>query len=339
VGADAPAASLRRAAETIGRAAADVLAGPRGIVKAIHVWWPVSLCLTAIDGAGGVLPLAVFGAAACWAEAAILCNDVADRRQDAAAGKQRWAAALPGWGGWTVTAAAALLGLALVGAAGGGPLAASVYAAAVALALAYSVPPLRLKTRGPWGPSAYAASACLAYAALPWAWTGAPAWVLAAAGPAVLLDKWVNLHFHQVIDAGADRAAGAQTFALTVGERRARRWLTRAAALASLAMAAGVGASCLAARSWGWEVAGFAVVTTGSAVLYAKWSRRRPERSALVSELPGYYLGLTTALFRVVPALLLLRLALGQPALRCAAALFAVLLLTETRHVVAYRYR
>jgi len=321
------------------RIASDVLVGPRGIVKAIHVWWPLSLCLTAGGRAGWAVPLAAFGAAACWAQAAILCNDVADRPQDAAAGKGRWVGALPGWAAWSAAAVPVLLGLALVAAAGGGPATAFAYAAAVLLALAYSLPPLRLKTRGLWGPATYAGSACLAYAVLPWAWTGAPAWVLAATCPAVLLDKWVNLHFHQVIDVEADRATGARTFAVAVGEERARRPLAWAAGLASVAMAVGAACSAVAAGPWAWAVAGGALLTVTGMALHVARARRRPEPTALVAELPWHYLGLTTALFRVVPAVLLLRLALRDPSLRGAAALFAVLLLIEARHLTGYRYR
>ncbi len=322
-----------------GRVVADVLVGPRGIVKAIHAFWPLSLCLTAGGRAGWTVPLAAFGAAACWAQAAILCNDVVDRPQDAAAGKGRWVGALPGWTAWAAVAAPAFAGLALVWAAGGGPVTASIYAVAVVLAFAYSLPPLRLKTRGLWGPAAYAASACLAYAVLPWAWTGAPAWVLAAACPAVLLDKWVNLHFHQVIDAEADRATGARTFAVSVGEGRARGALAWAAGLASVAMAAGVACSVAVAGLWGRAVGGAALLTLAGMALHVARARRRPGPTVLVAELPWHYLGLTTALFRVVPAVLLLRLALRDPSLRGAAALFAVLLLIEARHLVGYRYR
>ena len=68
-------------------------------------------------------------------------------------------------------------------------------------------------------------------------------------------------------------------------------------------------------------------------------ARRRAEHTALVEELPLHYLGLTCALFRVVPAVLLLRLALDEPGLRWPAALFAVLLAVEAWHLVGYRYR
>ncbi len=321
------------------RVAADVLVGPRGIVKAIHVYWPLSLCLAAGGQGGWAVPLAAFGAAACWALAAILCNDVVDRPQDAAAGKGRWVGALPGWAAWGAAAAPVLAGLALIWAAAGGAVTAGVYVVAVALAFAYSLPPLRLKVRGLWGPGTYAVSSCLAYAVLPWVWSRAPAWVLAAVCPAVLLDKWVNLHFHQVIDAEADRATGARTFAVAVGERTARQALAWAAALASLAMAGGVACSAAAAGSWGWAVGGGALLTVAGMAFHVARARRRPEPTALVAELPWHYLGLTTALFRVVPAVLLLRLALRDPSLRYAAALFAVLLLIEARHLVAYRYR
>jgi chlorophyll synthase len=333
VNAEAPAASWTAVA-------AEALAGPRGIVKAVHVWWPLSLCLTASGGAvGWAVPLAAFGATACWSQAAILCNDVADRRQDAAAGKRRWAGALPAWAAFGAVVAPALLGLALIGAAGGGLRTGIVYAAAVALAFAYSLPPVRMKTRGPWGLVAYSGAACLAYVVMPWAWLGAPGYVLAAACPAVFLDKWVNLHFHQVVDAEGDRATGARTFAVALGPDRARDALAWAARLASAAMVGGVAFSAVVAGPWGWGVGGAGLFALAAIGVHVARARRRPEHTALVRELPWHYLGLTTALFRVVPAVLLLRLALQEAALRGAAALFAILMLIEARHLVGYRYR
>ena len=324
-------------------ATADLLVGPRGIVKAIHVWWPLSLCLTVYGIPAGparwAMPLAAFGAAACWAEAAILCNDFADRREDAAARKSRWIGAQPAWAAYGAVAGLALVGLALIRAGGGGPVTGAVYLAAVALALAYSVRPLRMKTRGPWGLAAYSGSACLAYAVFPWAWVGAPAIALAAICPAVFMDKWVNIHFHQVIDCEADAAAGTRTFAVAAGAGEARAALLWAAVLASVAMVGGVACSAVSAGAWGWAVAAGSLLTVAGMAAHVTRARRRPERTALVEELPWHYLGLTFALFRVVPAVLMLRLALHDPAMRGAAALLLVLLAAEARHLVGYRYR
>ena len=201
------------------------------------------------------------------------------------------------------------------------------------------MPPLRLKTRGLWGLAAYSGSACLAYAVLPWAWVRAPAIALAAVCPAVFMDKWVNLHFHQVIDLDADRATGARTYAVAAGPDEARATLGWAAALASVAMVGGVACSAVSAGAWGWAVAGGALLTVVGMAAHVTRARRRPGHTALVQELPRHYLGLTFALFRVVPAVLLLRLALTDPAMRGPAALFAMLLAAEMRHLVAYRYR
>jgi len=320
--------------------AAELLTGPRGVVKAIHVWWPLTLCLTVSRPADdAVAALAVFGAAACWGQAAILANDLADRRDDAQAGKRRWICGLPPWSARGVVAGIALTGWALAGAAGGGVRTQAAYAAALALALAYSVRPVRLKPRGLWGLAAYAGSACLADAVLPWTRVGGPAALLAVTGSAVFLDKWVNLHFHQVIDRRADQAAGTRTFAVAVGHERARRTLALAACLASAAMAVGVAYSALSAGRWGgWVAVGAAVVVAGMAV-HVRRARRTSEPTALVVELPWHYLGLTTGLFRAVPGMLLVRLALADADYVWPLSLFGVLLLIEARQLISYRYR
>jgi 4-hydroxybenzoate polyprenyltransferase len=319
-------------------AVAELLIGPRGIVKAIHVYWPAVLYLTAsgrTTGPGRLL--ALFAAAACWSQAAILSNDLADRRADAAAGKRRWITRLPDRAAHALVGGLVAGGLVVNLAVGAGAAAVAAYAGAVTLALAYSLQPLRLKGRGTWGPVAYSGSACLTYAVLPWAWLGGPPGLLALACAAVFADKWVNLHFHQVLDLEADRAAGARTLAVSAGPWRARRGLRWAAFLASLLMLGGAVASCLVSGSWTWAVGASAALAVGGMALHVARAPKELGRSSLLRELPSHYLALTLALFRAVPAVLLLRLCLRQPRLAGVAALFGLLLVIEARHLAGYR--
>ncbi len=318
-------------------AAGELLVGPRGIVKAAHVYWPALLYVTA----SGRTPrpgqlLALFAAVACWSQAAILGNDLADRRADAAAGKRRWIVRLPGWAARLLVGGLLAAGLAVIPAVGASRAAAAAYAAAAALALAYSLSPFRLKGRGAWGPAAYSGAACLAYAVLPWAWLGGPTGLLALACAAVFADKWVNLHFHQVLDLEADRATGVRTLCVSAGPWRARRWLGWAARLASLLMLAGVVASSVVAGAWAWAVGGSVALASAGVGLHVARTHGEAGRSALLRELPPHYLALTLGLLRAVPALLLLRLCLREPGLAGVAALFGILLVIEARHLVSY---
>ena len=77
---------------------------------------------------------------------------------------------------------------------------------------------------------------------------------------AVFSDKWVNLHFHQIVDHQSDSSAQTRTYAVEVGPERARQTLLPLAYLSSLIMLA-----TLAYALWGqqtdplWQWLGLAI--------------------------------------------------------------------------------
>ena len=72
---------------------------------------------------------------------------------------------------------------------------------------------------------------------------------------------------------------------------------------------------------------------------YAGLVRRRPDRaSALLRELPPTYLGLTYAVLRILPLVLLARLAVEEATMWSVFGIVALLLAMESWHVFRYRY-
>ena len=165
--------------------------------------WPDALVLLVALSAGAIF--------------ASVVNDVTDLAEDARAGKPNAVARMPKGTPGLILAGTAAVGAVIAWAWRGDPLLASVYIAAWAAFLAYSVPPLRLKARGVWGmvamglgeaalPSLVAALLCAHAAARP-----APRlWIAAVA-------LWAFCHgvraivWHQLGDAEADARASVGT--------------------------------------------------------------------------------------------------------------------------------
>jgi 4-hydroxybenzoate polyprenyltransferase len=323
------------------RAVRESLWGKRGLVKTGALWLPVAVLLWALPAAklghAWSVSLLIFIVTACWGLSGTLVNDMADRADDLAAGKDRWILEIPPAAGVGVVLGLVGLGLLpiLLSGAGAGVLAA--YLAAVALGVAYSASPLRLKDRGLLGPLAFAAMIAVAFALLPWAWIGGPAVLTVLLFGSVFLDKWVNLHFHQIVDFEADSRQGRGTYAVRVGIERARRTLTWAAGLASLATATVlVWLAVKVLPVWATLVAGALAAAAG---VYARLARRKADRAtALVRELPAHYLALTYTVFRILPPILLALLALREPTLWVIAAIPAVFLVGDSLKFIRYRY-
>ena len=326
-----------------GQAIAETLWGRRGVAKVIHSCMPLgvaaSLSASVHPQQLWLVCLRVLTAAICWSQAAILANDLVDRNADAAAGKRRWVCRLPrGWAAMLVVAVAGAGTMVLLGVgAGDGPVAA--YGAATALAFLYSVGPVRLKERGLAGPFAYAAAAGLAYGILPCAWLRVNWSVFAAVAPAVLLDKWVNLQFHQVVDYAADRERSTRTFAVAVGPERARRALHWMAVLAAAWLLGAMAFAVLRLATWKAITACCCGASVLAAATYAKAVEQRAGGEAmLLRELPWTYLASTFAAFRVLPLVLFARLAvLNGPIWICSAAVLALVAL-DSWHMLRYRY-
>ncbi len=229
--------------------------------------------------------------------------------------------------------------MALLPAAGAPAGAVGAYVLASLLGLAYSVPPLRMKCRGLAGLVCYSVCCATAYALMPAAWLRPPWQVLALTGALVLLDRWVNLNFHQVLDREADAAGGCATYAVRAEAGGARRTLRGFAVLASLAAAALLVFVGLRLRPWGTAVALVGAAAALAAWGYGALSRRLPDRSSpLIRELPPYYLGLTYAAFWVLPPLLLAGRAFVEPSVWVLAALAALSSLLTTARMAGYRH-
>lgn len=159
--------------------------------------------------------LAMIATVAPWAAFGYAINDVADRDADRRAGKANRAASLAStrWALFLLLTAAAALGLSLVWAADA---AAPLFVlAGLALAVVYSLPPVRLKERGAIGlVAAAAAQWALPVMALSAAetrgWQRPAAAALALLGLAIGL-RWIAVH--QLADVARDRTAGVRTYA------------------------------------------------------------------------------------------------------------------------------
>jgi 4-hydroxybenzoate polyprenyltransferase len=271
--------------------------------------------------------------------ASILANDLADRSEDLAAGKSRWIVSLPRGAAASVVGGLTALGVCVLAFLGAPVAAWAAYVVALALGFLYSVRPVRFKEQGILGLAEYSLCCSVAYAAVPSAWL-ASEWTLPALLAAmVFLDRWVNLHFHQVVDYEADRGRQSGTYAVRVGRERARRTLQWAANLAVASIAAVMVYLALVLPPAGKGVVGVGVGVAIAAAVNAQISMRRPEgASDLVRELPSHYLGLTFAVWWVLPPLLLGRLAIGQPTLWPVAGMAALSTLSTTVQSVRYRY-
>jgi 4-hydroxybenzoate polyprenyltransferase len=325
--------------------ARESLFGNRGLTKAVMALLAWAVIRTFRDGepgpagntAGFFLILFVV---VCWIFVCILANDLADRAEDLAAGKRRWIARLPLPAAGFVVLALFSAGLAAV-LASGAPVGAGIaYSAASTLGLLYSVRPFRFKRRGAWGILFYSLAGAAAYAVVPWAWMGASVGMLAALAPAVFLDKWVNVHFHQIIDHESDLRLGTRTYAVRAGAERARRALTLASGIAAVWFAGVIVYISTALPSpWKLVIPSTAVlVVLGSAYYAGTPKRMRQEGTPLVQKLSFYYLGTSYALFRAIPLILMVRLAFRHPALTAPAAAAILLVGIESLFVYSYRY-
>jgi 4-hydroxybenzoate polyprenyltransferase len=298
----------------------ESLWGRRGIIKVNLLWLPLAVALfqkSAETGhSGAAVSFEVFLAAVFWLSASILANNLGDCRDDRAAGKPRWICRLPRGAGAAVVLLLICAGFAVLYFSKSPTAAKGIYAGAVALGLAYSVKPLRFKEKGAWGIFVYSLACACAYAVLPLAWLKGNIAALFFLAPAVLLDKWVNLHFHQVIDYEADRARGVRTLPVELGMARARRWLRGFSAGASLwLLLALVYSASFLPRILGYVFFG------GSAIVLLLVVYISLRRSSFLSfpifrrELPLFYLALTYIVFRLLPLPLFFVLALQEKSL------------------------
>jgi 4-hydroxybenzoate polyprenyltransferase len=315
--------------------------GRRGLVKANSFWACLAVLLLRNKGeadwpAANLLQL--YLVVCVWVLVSILANDLADSFRDALADKRRWIVSVPYPGNWAIIIALSVAGLGLCTLARSPAGAGWVYLGATVFALSYSLPPFRAKERGGWGLFVYALSCTLGYVFLPWLWLRTPWPALLVLGPAVFLDKWVNLHFHEILDHETDAARGIGTYAVRVGIQRARIGLVRMAALATVS----AGALLIFALSLLRE--GRTAISLGMAGIlalgggYILWERRRSNRpTALLRELPWPYLAFTLTALRALPLVILIGLALDKETLWGIAVLAIVTVLAEFWYSIHYR--
>ncbi len=220
-------------------------AGPGNLLRAGQ-WWEAKIVpalaiayATALDGGGSgdgrliaVLPaLAVLLLALASGGAGVsMLNDLADRAEDARAGKANRMA------GRSMTAIATIAALPLGGTIiaawlwRGNALGLCAMAGAWAAFAAYSLPPLRLKGRGSWGILADASGAHLfpalmAVFAISVATSGTPPAALWTATVAVWAMAWGarGIIGHQIADETHDRASGSASIVVAWGREKARR--------------------------------------------------------------------------------------------------------------------
>jgi 4-hydroxybenzoate polyprenyltransferase len=320
----------------------DSLLGNRGLVKANMMLLPWAVMLAQGSGflrTGTILTFfLLLLVVLAWLMTCILVNDLADSRDDRAAGKRRWINRLPPPARVAVTAVLVCLGPGVLFLSNAPGRVLWTYAGSAALGLAYSLKPLRLKGRGLWGVLGYSVSCALAYVFIPGAWLGTSWRVLAVFGGAVFLDKWVNLHFHQVIDLAGDRAQGIETHAVRAGAARARQYLQYWAWSATLWYAF-VLVEATATEPKGWKVAGLAIVAGASimgVLSVACLSGKMRPGSSLVRELPPAYLASAFAVFRLLPLILILRFCLEAPALWPAGGTAFLLVGVESLMLIRY---
>lgn len=327
------------------RSIREIFLGARGVSKMSHLWLPLSVLLfsdSAIDLKSDLyrslpLILAVF----VRVQFSILANDLSDRQMDLTVGKDRWISHLPRSIGFLVILVLLALGLAAVLLWSGSIRTTLVYIASALFALSYSQKPFRFKERGILGLIAYAISSILIYVLFPWMWFNAEPWALLFLAAAVGSDKWIQLHFHQIIDYSADSKTGTQTYAVQAGLSRARSSLKMASLITSICLAAMTAYIAVIAGRAAVFIIVLITLISGmilSRIYIAGMKKQIECSSTLVRELPWFYLGLTFIVFYILPVILFLFAAWREPRMwgLVAVALFFLALMSMQSHRYQY---
>jgi len=322
----------------------QVLVGPRGILKMGQIWLPLSLILAA----GGRVDRPSRLGAALWllyavlskGLSAILVNDLTDREIDKRAGKVRWITSLVPPTGIMIPVALQLTGfLALLAAGGDIPVLAAFMVSAV-IGILYSVPPVRFKERGIWGVFAYPLSAAILHVLVPWALFRPDPSLLFLLLTVVIVEKAVQILFHQVVDFDSDHEGKVRSFASAAGFNKAGRALriVLAAALAAdAALLFFIVREMKASPPFAWLAGLACLLGMAASGLYVKIIAKRLRTStALTDRLPWPYLGLSYTLFNALPPLLFVAQARREPEMWVLAALSALSLIGVSANAIAY---
>ena len=192
-------------------------------------------------------------------------NDLADIEADRAAGKPNRIGSLSTTARTLLLGGCLLTGLLPWIALPRSVVALSLLGAEVVLLVAYSVPPVRLKTRaaaGALADASYAYSLPMALAVVVFTTDDRPGWVLVAVGVLGVLVGVRGIVWHQVLDQANDRAGGVRTLVTRFGERRA---------LAVVDVLAPVELVALGALTIVVSIAADAPIIAISSALYVPW--------------------------------------------------------------------
>jgi len=331
-----------RKPSSVAVAVREIILGKRGLIKVNLLWLPLATYLSFVKSEGGqdrvLLFFLIFLSISCWALGNILANDLCDFQADMEAGKQRWICALRPQVGRDAVALIFAVGLGIQFFEGSWQSPFS-YAAAMALGLGYSLKPLRFKEHGAWGVFAYSLACALAYAVVPFFWTRPELIWLVILFPVVVLDKWVNLHFHQILDYDADLGRGINTLAVHSGQAGTRKWLKIMSGLSSILFVLVFIHIARQFPDWFVTMCILGGVVLVVVFLFSRSSKSRPyDSSSLVQELPRPYLGTTLVLFRLLPGILFFRLALQDDRMWVVFAVAFVLLGLESLLNLRYQY-
>ncbi len=321
----------------------ESLWGPRGIIKTGNLWFPLAIIVSTnstLDLWAAWLPCVIlFVAASCRTIAVILANDLTDRHDDIAAGKERWILRLRPATGIAIVCALIVCGIGILTLSRAPTLSIGAYLIAVTLGLLHSIRPFRFKERGIKGMISYGLHGVFAYVVVTWFWLGKDVQWLAALSTIVFLEKWVNLHFHQIIDFESDSERSCRTFAVQLGLERTRATLQLAAVLSSISMATTLIMVMCTPGLFGKVIALTAALICLAVGYYIFKARKTGKSlSPLMQELPWHYLGLTYSVFTILPLLLLSGLALQAPPMLLPLALAALTSYLVSVRFIRYHY-
>ncbi len=326
-------------------AISESIVGKRGFFKISSLWLPLALILQThpIEDLRARLysSLYLIISIQCWSIACNLVNDLSDKNEDKAAGKKRWIFKVSSHAGILIIILLVGTGLSLIILVKSRGVVMISYAFAMFLGFIYSTRPVRFKERGGYGLLAYSLSATLAYVLVPWTLFHSSLTLLFILIFVVMSDKWVNLHFHQIVDYYADFNSMTRTYAVKVGLERARLSLRIAFLLASFSMIVVIMYILLSEQDITWRMIILLTsigIIIGTGVYACILKKKASKVSELINELPWFYLGLTYLAFRILPPVIFTHLSVKVPVMWILVTLSCLSLLGESFYMIRYKY-
>jgi 1,4-dihydroxy-2-naphthoate octaprenyltransferase len=323
----------------------ESLLGKRGLVKRASQWFILAMYLSyssSVDlRTGFFLIVLIVIAIECWGISSTLINDLEDKEKDLLAGKRRWVSLLSKRDALLVIAGVIIAGFLAIACTGGGPGVLLAYGSAIITGLLYSIRPFCLKEKGILGLFVYSLTVTLSYALVPWLLLNSSIFMMFVLAVSVFADKWVNLHFHQVVDFSADLIAENNTYAVRNGLEKTRQTLHLASLTASTALTA-ILIFLLFLEKNNIMRAVISAISISSIMfvgMYVRWLRNSGTKpSDLFEELPWVYLALTYLVFRLLPPVLFISLACKDVLYGIPAMLSFLSLFLESFYSIKYKY-